>query len=176
MAENSFQQYSASSRSTRWVIITGIAVLVIAAGAAISAGFIAFTDNDETTNASPAAVSPAPLMTGTPPPEMQDISGPPSELSGSFSGVFSSSERQWQGVVSLNEETGVLLYPDSGCQVFLSQGQRDGQESYYAAQGLNSECSPAGAWVFSPASDGEGLEAKYLEGETIAAEAELQKL
>lgn len=156
MPENSFDRYRDDNRGWLW---TGIAALVIAAVAAIVAGVVAMNREP-----APVEVVAAPTTTLVAPAAAD-------ELIGVYSGEVVSPEGATRtAVVALTGAQGLVTYPKSGCQAYLSGAEADDAAVRYKAESL-AKCPADGTWVFTRTDT--GVHAKYVEGTAVRVSGDL---
>ena len=154
--QNSFEQYSRSMTTDRWMWIVGVAVVVLAVAAAL----FAWIRSNAEPNAQPVVDRAVVDVDSSAPVEI--LNG---GYVGTFAGEFNASpENTWDGVISFAGETAVLVYPTTGCQALLTLMETDGAEEGVAAydtQALNNKCVTDGFWKFEE--DSGQISAQYFE-------------
>ncbi|MGO2829269.1 lipase [Corynebacterium casei] len=154
--QNSFEQYSGSKTTDRWMWIVGVVVVVFAVAAAL----FAWIRSNAEPNAQPVVDRAVVDVDSSAPVEI--LNG---GYVGTFAGEFNASpENTWDGVISFAGETAVLVYPTTGCQALLTLMETDGAEEGVAAydtQALNNKCVTDGFWKFEE--DSGQISAQYFE-------------
>ncbi|MDN6247132.1 MAG: lipase [Corynebacterium casei] len=154
--QNSFEQYSGSKTTDRWMWIVGVGVVVLAVAAAL----FAWIRSNAEPNAQPVVDRAVVDVDSSAPVEI--LNG---GYVGTFAGEFNASpENTWDGVISFAGETAVLVYPTTGCQALLTLMETDGAEEGVAAydtQALNNKCVTDGFWKFEE--DSGQISAQYFE-------------
>lgn len=157
MPDNSFDSLRQSPASTRRVVLSGIVVLVLASIGAIAAGVVA-----QNREPAPVIVNQAPTTTLTAPAAAADLIGTYSgELRNAADAADAANAPVFTAALALTGATGLLTYPDKGCQVFLSEAKpgANGEVTYKAAS--LAKCDAAGEWTFTRTDV--GLTAAYTE-------------
>ncbi|MGV0325572.1 hypothetical protein ACUY2E_01200 [Corynebacterium confusum] len=160
MPVDTFTRYRESRRTRRRLVFAGVAVIVLALLAAVTAYFFR-----------PAPSEPEPFSL----PSAHDGTGGSFELdaepdSASARGMFygelseeGSPEGAWTAVAALTGQTGIVTYPDQNCQVYLFDPVADGSRVSFDAETLAGRCEADGTWDFETTEHGLGATYTPLE-------------
>lgn len=120
-------------------------MLIVAVIAAIAAGGIAFSRDDDESTAAPETIT----VTATPPtPGEEEPAAPAAPPAGTYVGELVSVAEDTEGarmqaVATFGGETAMIVYPDQGCAVSLAPLT----DELYSSTALTSDCEGTeGAW------------------------------
>lgn len=148
MDNGSFAYLDQRTPKNRPVIIAGVVVLILAVLGAIAAGIIAAGRDDAQHPTTPETIT----VTAAPEPAEEarpegtdDADLPvPDTYAGSLVSVAEddTAGRSWQAVATFAGDSAVLVYPSTGCAMYLEAGAA-GQ---WSSQALSDACAGTGAW------------------------------